>query len=416
LKRRITSFLAVGIVLGLGALSLFRQTPSTAQPAVKPRPEIANRQLVGTTSCSASVCHGGADLGKPGSEATTWHALDPHGRAFDSLLTARSKAMAKHLWGDATPAHEAALCLKCHVHPSYDQARPNFRRADGVGCESCHGAAQDWVGPHYRAAWQSADKAGHGLADTKSLAGRAIVCVRCHVGTRDANVDHDLIAAGHPALRFEFSAFFANLPPHWDVAKDRKRIEGKDFEVHAWLVGQHTSAATAAELLAFRADPTNGKTWPEFAEMDCFSCHHDLQGRSSRNATAQKPGALRWSNWYFTMTDALTIGRIPPPDRTKSRGEITTQALRFAEHQRSAAQVKDGHALVVPRLQKLADQLNNDQLDLGYSEYNAQLYLALQAANLERRNHKLNARFRDGLSFPPGYNSPHRPEVNGQKK
>ena len=29
------------------------------------------------------------------------------------------------LFGEKTPAHEAPLCLKCHVHPDYEHARPN---------------------------------------------------------------------------------------------------------------------------------------------------------------------------------------------------------------------------------------------------------------------------------------------------
>ncbi len=41
-------------------------------------------------------------------------------------------------------------------------------------------------------------------------------------------VDHDLIAAGHPALRFEFATYFANLPPHWDVARDKKANSSDD--------------------------------------------------------------------------------------------------------------------------------------------------------------------------------------------
>ena len=80
----------------------------------------------------------------------------------------------------------------------------------------------------------------------------------CHVGTPDANVDHDMIAAGHPPLRFEFSSYLANLPPHWDVAKDRqKNSPGGEtlFEPLAWVTGQNISSAAAAELLAFSCDP-----------------------------------------------------------------------------------------------------------------------------------------------------------------
>ena len=43
------------------------------------------------------------------------------------------------------------------------------------------------------------------------------------------------------------------------------------------------------------------KPWPEFAEHDCYACHHDLQAEQKR-----KPGKsadiLRWSSWNVSMT------------------------------------------------------------------------------------------------------------------
>jgi hypothetical protein len=48
--------------------------------------------------------------------------------------------------------------------------------------------------------------------------------------------------------------------------------------------------------------------WPEFAEYDCFACHHDLKAKSWRQDTAtakdrapRQPGALPWGGWYFSM-------------------------------------------------------------------------------------------------------------------
>src|SRR6187431_3274901 len=99
------------MILATITSALFRLDSGKAQPPLPPRiNENAKRQLVGATSCSASVCHGGADLGQARSEATTWRALDPHARAFDALLSPKSQAMAKHLWSDGTQAHEAPLC------------------------------------------------------------------------------------------------------------------------------------------------------------------------------------------------------------------------------------------------------------------------------------------------------------------
>jgi hypothetical protein len=285
--------------------SLCRRAPMEARaqdaaPIKRPAEAIRGSQLQGSQSCATAVCHGGAELHERRSEFTTWLSLDPHARAYDTLLGPQSQAIAKNLWAGKAVAHEAPQCLKCHVGPSYDHARPNFRRQDGVGCESCHGAAESWLHDHYRPGWQR-----RGMSDTKSLPGRARACVDCHVGARGNEVDHDLIAAGHPALRFEFATYFADLPRHWKTSTDQAT---PDFEARAWFAGQVVSAGQAMELLAHRADPSTGKIWPEFAEFDCFACHHDLQVPSWRQKmTRSQPGSLRRSDWYTAMLPDILL-------------------------------------------------------------------------------------------------------------
>ena len=139
-------------------------------------------------------------------------------------------------------------------HPSYQAATHSsgFRKEAGVACESCHGPAQRWLNEHYREGWRTrtpSEKHAVGMADTRSLRGRAESCVPCHVGAADMDVNHDLIAAGHPPLHFEFAAYHANLPRHWDDAKDTdSRLGGKrDFEARAWAIGQVVSARAALE-------------------------------------------------------------------------------------------------------------------------------------------------------------------------
>lgn len=317
------------IFLGILVLTATPIVPAVLYPALSSRamkpPADGPRKLVGSISCATSLCHGGAELGKPGSEFTTWIGSDPHARAYETLHNAQSKHIASQL-SLKNPAHEEPLCLKCHVDPGYADARPNFNREHGVSCESCHGAAGDWLAPHYRADWKTRDKQALGMADTKSLHGRAGMCVRCHVGTTDAEVNHDLIAAGHPVLRFEFATYFANLPPHWDVARDRKANGGGDFEMQTWTVGQLVSSACAFELLAHRAE--NGKTWPEFAELDCFACHHDLKAKTWRqqkeHVGKRRPGTPTWNAWHRAMVpDALQLAKSPKIDEaTKMLAEL----------------------------------------------------------------------------------------------
>src|SRR5262249_35051891 len=147
---------------------------------------------------------------------------------------------------------------------------------DGIGCESCHGTAQQWLGVHYARDWRNKsddEKRTLGFQPLKGLGERAHLCVSCHVGDVNKEVNHDLIAAGHPRLNFEFGAFQAIMPKHWP---DEGTHGQPDFEARAWAVGQVVSAQAALALLKHRASTTRSP-WPEFAEYECFACHHDLR-------------------------------------------------------------------------------------------------------------------------------------------
>jgi hypothetical protein len=299
-----------------GSSSLARQEEA---PSPKPLPDFAASstfQYQGVASCASVACHhGNGPKGTKGSEYTTWIAHnDPHARAYRVLFDRRSLLIEKNLNSPAKP-HEDHLCLSCHVNPDEKTANhaERFSPTDGVGCESCHGAAEKWLPLHSKDGWRTltADqKQFQGMTNTKNVVVRAQVCVRCHVGWQEADVNHDLIAAGHPRLRFEYGAYLANYPArHWKIEDDHTRY--RDFEAHAWLVGQVVSAKAAVELLEYRAEPKHGKPWPEFAEYGCFGCHHDLRDQEWR----RKPnaGQLPWGTWYF------------------SQRTVVAQALRFAQ-------------------------------------------------------------------------------------
>src|SRR5262249_53228369 len=145
--------------------------------------------------------------------------------------------------------------------------------SDGIGCERCHGPAEKWLTTHYLLDWKqksTADKERLGFRDLNDLTRRAQLCIECHVGTPEAQVDHDLYAAGHPRVYFEYSSFLAVMPPHWSLREERDRYP--DVQARTWAIGQVSCAAASLELLAFRADEKNKKPWPEFAEYDCYAC------------------------------------------------------------------------------------------------------------------------------------------------
>lgn len=304
---RSTLLMVGAAALGLTALHwAFRPAAERLQPARAVAAEPPPFTFAGVASCAAAACHGNGSIGSRGGEWNTWARLDPHAQAYDTLLTDRSRAIARRLYPEqADPRPEAdALCLNCHVQPGITTARrsPRFALADGVGCESCHGASVTWLDEHTHPGWQPLA----GMTDLRDLRVRAEACTTCHIGAGDVQVNHDLVAAGHPRLRFEFATYLANLPPHWSVEKDRKRHP--DLEARAWLVGQGVSGRAALRLLAHRAADAGG-VWPELAEYDCYACHHDLAAPSWRQGTMPpdgKPGQLMLNGWYYDALIAVT--------------------------------------------------------------------------------------------------------------
>jgi hypothetical protein len=293
-----------------------------------PRPAL----VVGVASCAAAACHNAnGPPGHKGSEYSTWAACDPHARAYEVLFDERSRRMVLLFKGlksqaDAHPEHEP-LCRSCHVYPAPHLAAVKhdcrFSPDDGVGCEACHGPAEKWRGLHYTEEWKRlSDSKKHelGFTLTRDLHVRAEVCARCHVGEKDMDVNHDLIAAGHPRLRFELGAYLANYPKHWNVEAEKK---GKpDHEARVWILGQLVSAKAALELLRYRAENAgaNKKPWPEFAEYNCAACHHELKepsGRRERGFGPRAAGQLPWGTWYYPLLP--TLARSAPGGGTAGR-------------------------------------------------------------------------------------------------
>jgi hypothetical protein len=305
----------------VGAVFLAWPGPTPAQSSASPFKTYgfdgkADREArwLGVASCASMSCHHfNGSKGTKRSEYSTWAAYDKHARAFQVLYEDRSEWIVRNLYGPkAKKATETELCLKCHAMRDGDTSKvgDRFQLADGVGCESCHGAAEKWLTRHYEAGFKELsleEKAKLGMRPTKDLAYRAKLCTECHVGTADKECNHDLLAAGHPRLNFEFAAYHAIYPKHWDPEEER-RTRYPDLEARAWAVGQVVTARAALELLQARAKGAaeGKKPWPEFAEYDCYACHKDLKADSPRQKAGyggRTPGLLPWGTWYLTMTD-----------------------------------------------------------------------------------------------------------------
>ncbi len=298
-------------------------------------------RIAGRASCSGRACHGGLEAVAGGvrqNEFTFCLAHDKHARAFEVLKGERARRMAENL-GIAS-AEKDARCLACHTTPQLagPLAGPAVDlREDGVGCEACHGPAigeKPWLTEHTLASWKGLSpdaKAEYGMTRLDDLAVQAKTCAGCHVGAppdpngllpaRDLN--HDLMAAGHPRLTFELSSFRDNLPPHW---RPDLHAGTPGYEAKVWAVGQAASAEASAALLEYRAKaasaPDSKAPWPEFAEAACFACHADLRSSSWRRDTGyyagRRPGSIPYNRWYTALLPALeavATGKAAAADR-----------------------------------------------------------------------------------------------------
>jgi hypothetical protein len=417
-----TWFLAIAALLAglwLSTASMFAPMTLSGEAgrpdSASPAPRL--HDYTGTAKCSARACHGGIEPSHGDvyrNEYTTWLTRDRHEKAYRVLLTdERSCQMAEYLQL-GKPAYEAERCLACHSTPQSPYEEQSHLERSGVGCESCHGSAADWLGPHTLPGWREKpdeEKINLGMRPTRPLLTRGQACVDCHVGSATADVDHDLIAAGHPRLFFELGVFMAHMPKHWNEQLEKKTCP--DLEARLWVFGQAASAEAALKLLASRAATKKGRPWPEFAEHDCYACHHDLQQPSWRQADylkqreslhdgAPRPGSLIWSRWYFAMPHVLVSQPGPESEGairaalneldhsmrtpTRNRQQIADEAAAAAELFRNWARNLDGRKLDRVRydreaLHRLIATLLRDNEQLAATSWDGaeQLYLALAA-------------------------------------
>src|SRR5215475_5578282 len=106
---------------------------------------------LGVASCSSSVCHGAVAPNHSGNvllnEYVTWSHQDAHARAYATLSSERSRAIAAKL--GLHDAASARVCLDCHAdNVPPEQRGEKFSLSDGIGCEACHGGAEHWLTTH----------------------------------------------------------------------------------------------------------------------------------------------------------------------------------------------------------------------------------------------------------------------------
>jgi hypothetical protein len=326
---------------------------------------------LGAWSCAATACHGGSELSRrtSGGELERWRNADPHAR---SSTTIESDAFARILlrlgiitkigaakgpgqrFEDLAPNKDNAEdrttavaqvneCLKCHnpmgapTSWTRDASRPEHLEesmSDGlaIGCETCHGPAKTWIGNHFRRDFDREQDCFH---DLKNPLIRARTCAQCHIGDGERDMNHDMIAAGHPPLRFDLAAYERALPKHWNDA--RQRAGTKDYELKLWLAGQLANFDSGLQLFESRLEraetaPDNRTKapFPEFAESNCSACHHGLKAATQERESglAFEPRSQPLANKGWNCGALMTLAG---PERHANAADLPAALDRFRD-------------------------------------------------------------------------------------
>lgn len=251
----------------------------------------------GVASCAGSTCHGrneGDGKVVRQDELRLWQ--DPsspagaHSRATAVLTSPRGERIAATL--GLGRAETAGACLGCHsTNAPGGQRGGRYLATDGVGCESCHGAASGWISSHYAMPASHASNVASGMIALEKPQVRASVCLDCHFGSDKPGqfVTHSMMAAGHPRVSFELDLFSA-MQSHYDLDADYARRKGRLDSVQLWAVGQAEAVRRSTRLYANPAFGTEG-VFPQFYFFDCHSCHRRITDNPAATRTFEtNPG------------------------------------------------------------------------------------------------------------------------------
>jgi len=240
-----------------------------------------------------------------------------------------------------------------------------------------------------------------------------------------------LIAAGHPDLYFELDSFMSVMPPHWnEVDKDPW------FSVRALAVGQ---AVQLREQLRRVSRESQGGIWPEYAELDCFACHHSLVGakdswRQERGYAGRRPGNPPWNlSRYVVLRHVVQEADSSAAQQLASevekvyslvtalgsdRKQVAAEATSAADIAERAAERVNGVKFDQPMTLRLMKSIASDSIAIANQDERAaeQATMAIDSlfivytknaplANEQQIRASINALFKQ-LDDPSAYNSP----------
>ena len=313
-------------------------------------------KYTGPGSCASTSCHGSITPRTENdvlqNEYSTWIVKDKHAQSYKALTGNIGERMAGIL--GLGKAETAPRCLACHaLNPLPAERSRTFDVSEGVSCESCHGPASGWLGPHTERDWTHQKSVELGMFDVRSVTKRTEKCLSCHLGGEDKFVDHQMIAAGHPDLFFELDSFSAVMPRHW---KEPAEAGPSDpwYEVRELTTGE---AVQLRESMLRLVSRSRGKIWPEYSEMQCYACHHSLttpeqSWRQARGYPDRRPGDPPWNaSRYSVFRDV--VHELDGQDA----GQLDTQVSQLAKLMSQLNPDRDAVASAATNSAQLADLL-----------------------------------------------------------
>lgn len=158
-------------------------------------------------------------------EVKTWRNT-PHSKTFITLhRNPRAKEIASKMGQGSIKRGD--VCIKCHY--TMQQQGEKLRAVSGVSCESCHGAAKDWIALHNNYGSPTATRETESDANRKTRISNSIAagmrnpsniyliarsCLECHTipneklvnvgGHQAGSVDFELVAWSQGMVRHNF--------------------------------------------------------------------------------------------------------------------------------------------------------------------------------------------------------------------
>lgn len=324
-----------------------------------PLPYQSSEKHLGVATCASSVCHGSIQANENYNialnEYVIWSQHDKHAKAYETLLSKESKAIAKKL--GLHNAHTAKICLDCHAdNIPKEQRGESFQLSDGVGCEACHGGSENWIGTHTNKETSHLENVKRGMYPTANFVDRAALCLSCHYGNDDKFATHEIMGAGHPRLSFELDTFQALQPPHFQIDEDYRKRKPIASHTKTWALGQIAAAQSQLHILQGPLI-SQSHVFPELALFDCHACHnnsmHTLDWQRRMNSPRIKPGNVPIADGHLRM--AIVIAN--QVDKRAARELIElSEALQIASGE-SRAQIVTASRHLLSVVKKLGRDL-----------------------------------------------------------